>query len=82
MLDFINKPINPPGPYKFTVCSVFAGVGGSSLGYKWAGGKVLAAIEWDDNAVATYQLNHKDTPVLHRDIKTVTSEELLQFTNQ
>lgn len=80
MLDFINKSINPDGERLFTVISVFAGVGGSSLGYKWAGGKVLAAVEWDDNAVATYRLNHKDTPVLHRDIKTVTPEELLQLT--
>lgn len=79
-LDFVDKPINPPGPYKFTVISTFAGCGGSSLGYKWAGGKVLAAIEWDENAVATYRLNHQGTPVLHRDIATVTVEELLDLT--
>lgn len=80
MLDFVNKPINPPGPYKFNVITTFAGCGGSSLGYKWAGGKVLAAVEWDDNAVATYKLNHHGTHVLHRDIKTVTAEELLELT--
>lgn len=79
-LDFIDKPINPSGPYKFTVISTFAGCGGSSLGYKWAGGKVLAAIEWDENAVATYRLNHHGTPVLHRDIATVTTQELLDLT--
>lgn len=80
MLDFINGPINPPGPYKFTVVSTFAGCGGSSLGYKWAGGKVLVAVEWDQNAVDTYRLNHKGTHVLHRDIATVTAEELLELT--
>lgn len=80
MLDFIDKPINPPGPYKFTVGSSFSGAGGSSLGMKWAGGKVLFAIEQDDNAVATYRLNHHGTPVLHRDIATVTVEELLKLT--
>lgn len=80
MLDFINKPINPDGPYKFTVGSTFSGCGGSSLGMKWAGGKVLFAIEWDANAVETYRLNHKGTPVLHRDIATVTVEELLTLT--
>lgn len=79
-LDFIDKPVNPPGPYKFNVITTFAGCGGSSLGYKWAGGKVLAAVEWDDNAVATYRLNHLGTPVLHRDIATVTTEELLELT--
>lgn len=79
-LDFIDKPINPPGPYRFNVITTFAGCGGSSLGYKWAGGKVLAAVEWDDNAVATYRLNHLETPVLHRDIATVTAQELLDIT--
>ncbi len=80
MLDFMNKSINPPGPYKFNVISLFAGCGGSSLGYKWAGGKVLAAIEWDENAVQTYRLNHHNTPVLHRDIASVTIQELLDLT--
>jgi DNA (cytosine-5)-methyltransferase 1 len=79
-LDFIDAPINPITPRLFTVISTFAGCGGSSLGYKWAGGKVLAAVEWDENAVQTYRLNHHDTPVLHRDIATVTAEELLALT--
>lgn len=80
MLDFIHKPINPDTPRLFTVISTFAGCGGSSLGYKWAGGKVLAAIEWDENAVATYRLNHLGTPVLHRDIAIIMVEELLDLT--
>jgi DNA (cytosine-5)-methyltransferase 1 len=80
MLDFVNMPINPETPRLFNVISTFAGCGGSSLGYKWAGGKVLAAVEWDENAVATYGFNHKDTPVLYRDIATVTTEELLHLT--
>lgn len=79
-LDFIDAPINPTTSCLFTVISTFAGCGGSSLGYKWAGGKVLAAIEWDENAVATYRLNHQGTPVLHRDIATITAEELLELT--
>lgn len=78
-LDFIDKPINPPGPHKFTVISTFSGCGGSSLGYKWAGGKVLAAVEWEQNAVDTYKLNHLGTPVLHRDIATVTAQELFDL---
>lgn len=80
MLDFIDKPINPETPRLFNVISTFAGAGGSSLGYKWAGGKVLAAVEWDENAVQTYRLNHKGTHVLHRDIATVTAQELLDLT--
>ena len=40
---------------KPTVISLFAGCGGSSLGYHYAGFKELLAIEWDDNAVKTFQ---------------------------
>lgn len=61
----------------FTYISLFAGCGGSSLGYKWAGGIGLAAVEFDANAAATYRLNF-DTPVIERDIAKVTAEELLQ----
>ena len=43
-------------PYKFEVVSTFAGGGGSSTGYRMAGGNVLLAVEWDDNAVAIYDL--------------------------
>jgi len=35
----------------YTVISTFAGCGGSSLGYKWAGFKELLAIDFDKNAV-------------------------------
>jgi DNA (cytosine-5)-methyltransferase 1 len=79
MLDFVNKSINPPPPYKFTVLTTFGGIGGSSLGYKWAGGKILACVEWDVNAVETYRLNHIGTPVLHRDIASITAEELREY---
>lgn len=76
-LDFIDKPINPPAPYKFSVVSAFAGCGGSSLGYKWAGGHVLAAIEWNARSAEAYRYNHADTPLLERDIATVAVEEML-----
>lgn len=80
MLDFIDRPINPDTPRLFNLVSLFSGAGGSSLGYIWSGGKVLAAVEWDDNAVATYRLNFPHTPILHRDITTVTVEEMLKIT--
>jgi DNA (cytosine-5)-methyltransferase 1 len=65
--------------FEFTYISTFAGCGGSSLGYKWAGGKGLLTIEFDANAAATYRANFA-TPVLERDICTVTAEEVLKLT--
>jgi DNA (cytosine-5)-methyltransferase 1 len=61
----------------FTVVSLFAGCGGSSLGYKLAGGRVAMAVEWERNAVETYKRNHPDTVVLHRDIAKVSADEIL-----
>lgn len=66
--------------HEFTYISTFAGCGGSSLGYKWAGGTGLAAVEFDANAAETYRLNFPATPVIERDIATVTAEELLELT--
>lgn len=51
-----------------TVISTFAGCGGSSLGYSMAGFRELLAVEWNDNAVATFKLNFPDVPVYHGNI--------------
>lgn len=62
-------------PNSFTVVSTFSGCGGSSLGYQLAGGKVLLAVEWDDNAVETYRLNFANTPIYHGDIGKLSVDE-------
>jgi len=66
------------GKNKHTVISTFAGCGGSSLGYKWAGYRELLAIDFDKNAVETFKLNF-DAPIWQRDIKDVTGNEILEF---
>jgi len=66
-------------PSSFNVVSTFSGCGGSSLGYQLAGGKVLLAIEWDDNAVATYRLNFPDTPIYHEDIAKLSVEKCCEL---
>ena len=60
-----------------TVISTFAGCGGSSLGYHWAGFQELLAVEWDDHAVATFQENFPGIPVYHGDIGQLSVEECL-----
>lgn len=63
-----------------TVISTFAGCGGSSLGYSMAGFRELLAVEWDDNAIATFKLNFPDVPVYHGDIAKLSVEEVLGIT--
>jgi DNA (cytosine-5)-methyltransferase 1 len=79
-LDFIHKTLDIKSPPDFTVVSTFSGCGGSSTGYVWAGGKVLLAVEWDDNAVGTYRLNYPNTDVYHGDIAKLTVQEVLDRT--
>ena len=64
-----------------TVISLFAGTGGSSLGYKWAGYKELLAIDFDSHAVECFQLNFPEVPIWKRDITEVSGQEILDFCN-
>ena len=63
-----------------TVISTFAGCGGSSLGYSMAGFRELLAVEWNDNAVATFKRNFPDVPVYHGDINKLSVDEVLELT--
>ena len=59
--------------------SLFAGCGGSSLGYSMAGYRELLAVEWDDHAVETFKLNFPDVRVWHGDIPNLSVEECLEL---
>jgi DNA (cytosine-5)-methyltransferase 1 len=62
------------------VISLFAGCGGSSLGYSMAGYRELLAVEWDANAVATFKLNFPDVPIHHGDITKLSVDQMLTMT--
>jgi DNA (cytosine-5)-methyltransferase 1 len=70
-------PREPDAP---TVISLFAGCGGSSLGYSMAGFRELLAVEWDDHAVETFKLNFPGVPVWQGDIADLSVEECLRIT--
>lgn len=62
---------------KFKVISTFAGGGGSSTGYRLAGGKVLCMNEFVEEACNTYAENYPTTPILPGDIKSLKGEDFL-----
>lgn len=64
---------------KPTVISTFAGTGGSSLGYHWAGFKELLAIDFDAHAVECFRLNFPDVPIWHKSVTDVTGKEIMDF---
>jgi DNA (cytosine-5)-methyltransferase 1 len=75
-----QKHLEPRREDAPTVISLFAGCGGSSLGYSMAGFRELLAVEWDDNAVETFKLNFADIPVYHGDIAKCSAEWILETT--
>lgn len=64
----------------FYVVSTFSGAGGSCLGYRMAGFKVLYANEFIPAAQETYKANHPDSYLDTRDIRQVTAKEILEIT--
>jgi DNA (cytosine-5)-methyltransferase 1 len=61
------------------VASAFSGAGGSSTGYRIAGYRVLAAVEFVPAACETYEANMSDrTQLLRRDVRGLDASELLE----
>ncbi len=57
---------------------LFAGAGGLTRGLKAGGFRIIGAVESDDLAVETYQVNFPEVHLWHRDIRRVTASELMR----
>ena len=62
----------------FNVVSFFAGGGGSSCGYKLAGGDVLCVNEFQQVHGDAYSANFPDTPVIVDDIRNVEPADIVK----
>ena len=62
----------------YNVVSTFTGAGGSCLGYRMAGFRVLWASEFIPAAAEVYRLNHPGVYLDTRDIRSVQPEEILK----
>lgn len=61
------------------VIDLFAGAGGLSYGLAMAGLFPAAALEIHPHAALTYQRNHHRSPILVKDARTTTANELLEL---
>ena len=61
-----------------TAIDVFAGAGGLTLGLKRTGFRVVAAVELEGHAFATYKANHPEVRCLNQDIATVSGSALFE----
>jgi hypothetical protein len=59
----------------FTVITTFAGGGGSSIGYRLAGGRVLMANDFVPQAARTYSNNFPDVVVDTRNIRLISGSD-------
>jgi DNA (cytosine-5)-methyltransferase 1 len=75
----LEDVINASNQNKFNVISTFAGGGGSSTGYRLAGGKILCVNEFVEEAQNTYRENYPDTPILPGDIKELSGKDFLDI---
>ena len=63
----------------FNVVSFFSGGGGSSCGYKLAGGDMICVNEFQQVHADTYSSNFPHTPVIVDDIKKVTGKRIREI---
>jgi DNA (cytosine-5)-methyltransferase 1 len=62
---------------KFTFIDLFAGIGGTRIGFEKAGGECVFSSEWDKFAQETYQANFNETP--EGDITKIKAEDIPSF---
>jgi len=80
MQQFLLKPKKVMAQNKkhtFTFIDLFAGIGGTRLGFEKAGGKCVFTSEWDKFAQQTYQANFGE--LAHGDIAEVRSSDIPNF---
>lgn len=65
----------------FNAVDIFSGAGGLTTGLKSAGFRVIAGVELEPHAVATYKVNHPETKIFKQDVTTVKGVDLLAEAN-
>lgn len=73
----ITPRYSPRKNFKFTFIDLFAGIGGTRLGFESAGGKCVFTSEWDTFAQKTYEANFGDVP--HGDITKISASDIPDF---
>jgi DNA (cytosine-5)-methyltransferase 1 len=69
--------VKPVRLHRFTFIDLFAGIGGTRLGFEAAGGLCVFTSEWDRHACQTYRANHEDHHEITGDITQVTDKSAI-----
>ncbi|WP_257965542.1 DNA cytosine methyltransferase, partial [Vibrio parahaemolyticus] len=76
MFEALEK--NRKEDHRYNVYALFAGAGGFHIGFENENFKVLVASDIEETAAETHRLNWPNTPFIHRDIRQIQSQELLE----
>ena len=60
----------------FTFVDLFAGIGGTRLGFEAHGGKCVFTSEWDVHSQKTYSTNHHDEHPIAGDIRSIPIDQI------
>jgi DNA (cytosine-5)-methyltransferase 1 len=63
-------------PANFTFIDLFAGIGGTRLGFEAAGGRCVFTSEWDRFCQQTYRANFRPTHAIAGDIRAVRTSDV------
>lgn len=80
--ELLQRPVlsvqEEQAPYgtMFTFIDLFAGIGGTRLGFESAGGRCVFTSEWDKYACQTYRANHSDHHEIVGDIRPVIPDTI------
>ena len=61
---------------RLKVIDLFCGVGGSTLGFKMAGFKIVLAVDIDRVVLQSYHANHPEVEILEKDILKISADDL------
>jgi DNA (cytosine-5)-methyltransferase 1 len=67
--------VEPPPPADFTFADLFAGIGGTRLGFEHAGGGCVFTSEYDRFCVQTYRANFRPDHSVAGDIREITRSD-------
>jgi DNA (cytosine-5)-methyltransferase 1 len=77
--DLLRTRDRLPGPADFTFADLFAGIGGTRIGFEAAGGRCIFTSEYDKYCQLTYRENFESTNAqghrINSDIRDITSLE-------
>ena len=66
----------PPRPHRFTFIDLFAGIGGTRLGFETHGGSCVFTSEWDAFSQKTYSTNFQDDHPIAGDIHSISAVDI------